>query len=68
MGATALGFQLLVACTALYDATNSKIYPAVVDLVNNRILLQNGASNAVGDVTTTTAYITVTGTPFMTAH
>lgn len=59
----AFGLSTFSRCSALYDATNGKVYPAIVDPVNNRILLQSGASFAVGDVSTTTAYIDVEGCP-----
>lgn len=63
IGASALGFQTLLSCEALWDATNSKGYPAVVDPVNNIIILLDGSpAPAPVKVTTTSAYITVTGT------
>lgn len=59
--ASTLGLATLVACSNLYDATNGKIYLAVVDPVNNVILLAATAADTVADITTTVAYITVTG-------
>lgn len=62
IGASALGLQTLLECSALWDATNAKGYPAVIDPVNNVIILLDGAAApAPVDVTTTAAYITVTG-------
>jgi hypothetical protein len=62
--ASALGFATLVEVSVLWDATNSKGYPAVIDPVNNIVILLDGsAAPAPVDVTTTAAYITVTGTP-----
>lgn len=64
IGASALGFTTILYASSLWDATNSKIYPAVVDPVNNVILLSSGADpQAPVDVTSTATYITVTGTP-----
>lgn len=63
IGASALGFGTLLSCGTLWDATNSKGYPTVIDPVNNIIILLDGsAAPAPVKVTTTTAYITVTGT------
>lgn len=63
IGASALGLGKILETTALWDATNSKGYPAVIDPVNNIIILLSGADpQAPVDVTTTAAYITVTGT------
>lgn len=62
IGATALGFKSLIRCDNLYDATNGKIYKAVVDPVNNVVLLSAVAADTVLDVTTTAAYINVLGT------
>lgn len=63
IGAAALGFGVILAAGTLWDATNSKGYPTVVDPVNNIIILLDGsAAPAPVKVTTTTAYITVTGT------
>jgi len=59
--ANALGFTKLVYCGNFQDTTGTKVVPAVVDPVNNIILLGAGAANAVGDVTTTTGYISVAG-------
>lgn len=62
IGASALGFSLLVDCSTLFDATNSKGYPAAVDPANNVIILFDGAAApAPVDVTSTVTYITVTG-------
>lgn len=64
IGAAALGFKTLLSCSSLWDATNSKIYPAVIDPVNNILILADGsAAPAPVDVTSTATYITVTGTP-----
>lgn len=63
IGASALGFTEILDCGTLWDETNSKGYPTVIDPVNNRILLLDGsAAPAPVKVTTTAAYITVTGT------
>lgn len=63
IGAAALGFDKLISATSLWDATNSKGYPAVIDPVNNILILLSGADpQAPVDVTTTAAYIRVTGT------
>jgi len=59
--ASALGFTKLVNCGCFHDTTGGKVVPAVVDPVNNIILLGAGAANAIGDVTATTGYITVVG-------
>lgn len=60
--AHALGFSTLVSCSALFDATNSKGYPAAVDPVNNIIVLFDGAAApAPVDVTSTATYINVLG-------
>lgn len=61
--AAALGFRNLVSCTNLTDTTNSKIYLANVDPTLNTIQLTATAADTVADVTTTAAYITVTGEP-----
>jgi hypothetical protein len=61
IGAAALGFTKLVDCGSLFDATNNKVIPAVVDPVNNVILLGAGTTLAVGDVTAVTGYINVIG-------
>ncbi len=66
IGAAALGFSTILSCGALWDATNSKVYPATVDPVNGVIILADGsAAPAPVDVTSTATYITVTGTPVM---
>lgn len=66
ISATALGFSQLVDAGTLWDATNSKGYPSVVDPVNNILILLDGsAAPAPVDVTTTAAYVTVTGFPFV---
>lgn len=63
IGATALGFSTILETSNLFDDTNNVGYPAVVDPVTNVILLLDGAAApAPVDVTTTAAYITVTGT------
>lgn len=63
IGAFALGLNRILECSALWDATNSKVYPAVVDPVNNVIILADGsAAPAPVDVTSTATYITVMGT------
>ena len=59
--ASALGFTKLVDCGEFFDSTNSKVIPAVVDPVNNIILLGAGAAGAVGDVSGVTGYINVSG-------
>ena len=59
--ASALGFTKLVDCGSFFDSTNNKVIPAVVDPVNNIILLGAGTTLAVGDLTSVTGYITVTG-------
>lgn len=62
IGASALGFTKLISCGTLFDDTNNVGYPAVVDPVANVILLLDGAAApAPVDVTTTAAYIEVTG-------
>lgn len=61
--ASALGLTTLFEAGVLWDATNSKGYSAVIDPVNNILILLDGsAAPAPIDVTTTAAYITVTGT------
>lgn len=63
VGAAALGFSSVYFCSNLFDDTNNVGYPAVVDPVLNIILFLDGAAApAPVDVTTTAAYITVTGT------
>lgn len=59
--ASALGFTKLVDCGSFFDSTNGKVIPAVVDPVNNVILLGAGASLAVGDLSSVTGYINVSG-------
>jgi len=59
--ASALGFTRLVDCSSFFDSTNSKVIPAVVDPVNNIILLGAGASLAVGDLSSVTGYFDVIG-------
>lgn len=67
IGAHALGFELLVDCSTLYDATNGKGYPAAVDPTTNTIVLFDGAAApAPVDVTSTATYITVYGVPRLT--
>lgn len=64
IGAAALGFTTILRASNLWDATNSKVYPAAVDPVNNIIILADGsAAPAPVDVTSTATYISVTGTP-----
>ena len=62
IGAAALGFKKLVACGPLFDVTGAKITPAVVDPVNNVILLGAPGTGVPTDLTTTVAYIMVWGT------
>lgn len=62
ISAASLGFAKLVSADNLWDATNSKVYPTVVDPVNNVLLLADGsAAPAPIDVTTTAAYVIVRG-------
>lgn len=62
IGANALGLSRLLYSTNLWDAENSKGYPAVIDPVNNRLILLDGsAAPAPVDVTSNAAYVTVTG-------
>lgn len=61
IGAAACGFKTFLACSSFFDSTNSKIIPAAIDPVNNVILLGAGSSLAVGDLSTVTGYITITG-------
>lgn len=66
IGASALGFSKLISCGILFDDENNVGYPAVVDPVANIILLLDGAAApAPVDVTSTAAYITVTGSAKM---
>jgi hypothetical protein len=68
IGAHALGFELLVDCSTLFDDTNNKGYPAAVDFATNTIVLFDGsAAPAPVDVTSSAAYITVYGVPRLTA-
>lgn len=63
IGASTLGFATMVSCSGLWDATNSKGYPAVIDPVNNLLILLDGsAAPAPVDVTSAAAYITIVGT------
>lgn len=62
IGATALGFVKLLSCGNFLDTSNAKVIPAVVDPVNNVILLGAGSSLAVGDLSSVTGYISVVGT------
>ena len=63
IGATALGFVKLLSCSSLFDDTNDKAYIAAINPVANTIVLVDQASaNDLADITTTAAYITVTGT------
>jgi hypothetical protein len=67
IGAHALGFELLVDCSSLFDDANDKGYPAAVDPVTNTIVLFDGsAAPAPVDVTSTATYITVYGVPRLT--
>lgn len=62
IGAAALGFSLLVSCSALFDDENNKGYPAAVDPVTNTIVLFDGAAApAPVDVTSNAGYISVLG-------
>ena len=64
IGASALGFVKLLKVTSLWDAQNSKGYPAVVDPVNNVVILLDGNTTPTPvDVSSTAAYIRVTGVP-----
>jgi hypothetical protein len=45
----------------MHDTTNGKVYPAAVDPVNNIIVLGAGTTDAIGDATNLTGYISVTG-------
>lgn len=63
IGASALGFDKLLECSNLFDDTNNVGYPAVIDPITNTILLLDGqAAPAPVAVTSSAAYITVTGT------
>lgn len=59
--ASALGFTKLLDSSPLYDAAGAKSYITVVDPVNNTLLIGAGAAGLPADVTSATAYITVTG-------
>jgi hypothetical protein len=59
--ASAFGLSKLLRCSALYDKTNAKGIPAVVDPIANTILLCGGAAGVPADVTSAEAYITVEG-------
>lgn len=62
--AAALGFSTLRSVSPLWDDTNTKGYPAVIDPVTNTIVLLDGsAAPAPVDVTSSAAYITVVGDP-----
>lgn len=66
--AQALGLSRLAKTSVLWDKTNGVGYPAVVDpVLNILILLDGSAAPAPVDVTTTAAYVTVTGVPFQKA-
>ncbi len=62
IGAVALGFKEILECGNLFDDTNNLVYGTVVDPVTNTIVLDAGNAGTPTDVTTTAAYITVTGT------
>lgn len=62
IGASALGLSVILECSSFFDSTNSKIIPAAVDPVNNVVLLGAGSSLAVGDLSTVTGYMIVSGT------
>lgn len=65
--AAALGFNTLLGASALWDAQNAKGYPAVIDPVNNLLILLDGsAAPAPVDVSSTGGYITVWGNPSLT--
>lgn len=62
--AASLGFSQLLWCSNLWDESDSKGYPAVVDPKNNIIILLSGADpTAPVDVTAAITYITVVGAP-----
>ena len=64
IGSSALGFTKVLACSNLWDKTNGKGYPAVIDPVLDIVVLLDGAAApAPVDVTSSETYITVTGTP-----
>jgi hypothetical protein len=61
--ASALGVDKLLRVGNLWDAENNKGYPAVVNPVDNTVVLLDGASApAPVDVTSNAAYITIEGT------
>ena len=60
--ASVFGFAKLLWCSMLYDKTNGKGIPAVVDPVANTILLVGGAAGVPADVTSAESYIRVEGT------
>ena len=58
----ALGFSTLLEVQPLWDAANTKGYPAVIDPVNDLLILLDGsAAPAPVDVTSAESYITVVG-------
>jgi len=61
--AAACGFKVLVHCGNFFNSTDSTIVPAVVDPINNIILLSaTSGSNAIADLgASKTGYITVYG-------
>ena len=61
--ASAFGLTKLLWCSTLYDRTNGKAVPALVDPTTNTILLCGGAAGVPADVATTEAYIIVEGAP-----
>jgi hypothetical protein len=61
--ASAFGLSKLISCGNLYDRTNGKAVPAVVDPTTNTILLCGGAAGVPADVATTEGYIRVEGAP-----
>lgn len=61
--AAILGFSKLISCSNLVDTANAKIYLAGIDPVANALVFAATASDSNADVTSTAAYITVTGNP-----
>lgn len=59
--AAAFGLSKLIWCSMLYDKTNGKGVPAVVDPTTNTVLLVGGAAGVPADVTSAEAYIRVEG-------
>jgi hypothetical protein len=59
--AAAFGLSKLIWCSMLYDRTNGKGIPAVVDPVANAVLLVGGAAGVPADVTSAESYIRVEG-------